>query len=189
MSIINEVDTADRVTRSADVKVWDIAVRLFHWSLLAAFVLAWVSAEEWDRFHEITGYIVGGLIAFRIIWGLIGTNYARFSNFLYRPTTVVQYLRDSLTGRAKRFIGHNPAGGAMVIALLLSLVGITASGIAMTSNMFWGVEWVGEVHEALVSFTLVLVILHVAGVIYAGFEHKENLVKAMITGFKRRSTD
>ncbi len=186
MSALEETTDADRVSRSADVKVWDIAVRLFHWSLVTAYVLAWLSADEWDRFHNQVGYVVAGLIGFRIIWGLFGTKHARFSDFLYRPSTVLQYLRDSVVGRAKRYLGHNPAGGFMVIVLLLSLIGVTVSGIAMNSDMFWGSEWVEEIHEVLANVTLVLVGLHIVGVIFASYEHKENLVKAMFTGFKRR---
>ncbi len=186
MSTLEQTDNADRVSRSANVKVWDIAVRLFHWSLVTAYALAWLSADEWDRFHNQVGYVVAGLIGFRIIWGIVGTRHARFSDFLYRPSAVMRYLRDSVVGRAKRYLGHNPAGGAMVVVLLLSLIGVTVTGIAMTSDMFWGSEWVEDIHELFANLTLVLVALHIVGVIFASYEHKENLVKAMITGFKRR---
>jgi len=189
MSTLEQTDDADRVTRSARVKVWDIALRLFHWSLVSAYVLAWLSADEWDRFHNQVGYVVAALIGLRIIWGLVGSTHARFSDFIYKPSTVLRYLRDSLVGKARRYIGHNPAGGAMVAVLLLSLIGVTVSGIAMTSNMFWGSEWVEDIHELFANMTLALVALHILGVIYSGYEHRENLVKAMITGFKRRSSD
>ncbi len=189
MTAIDEQPLADSETHSARVKVWDIAVRLFHWSLVVSFAIAWLSAEVFDSLHEYSGYVVGALVAFRILWGLVGTKYARFSQFIYRPSTVFGYLRDSLAGKAKRYLGHNPAGGAMVIALLLSIAGVVISGIAMISDRYWGVEWVGEIHEALSTFMLVLIALHVAGVIYASFEHRENLVRSMITGFKDRFTD
>ena len=189
MTAPQKTTSADRAKRSALVPVWDIAVRLFHWSLVIAFALAWVSAEEWDRAHELIGYFIGGLVGFRIIWGIIGSKYARFSDFIYRPSTVHEYLHDSLARKAKRYLGHNPLGGAMVIALILSLIGVTATGIAMTSNTFWGVEWMEELHEATANITLALIALHVAGVVFASFEHKENLVKAMMTGFKRHSPD
>ncbi len=180
---------ADRAMRSAEVKVWDIAVRLFHWSLVFSFAVAFVSAEKWDRAHEVTGYLIGGLLILRILWGLVGSKYARFKDFLYKPSTVHNYLHDSLTHKAKRYLGHNPLGGAMVIALILSIIGITATGIAMTTNMFWGVEWVGELHEITTYLTLALIALHIAGVVFASIEHKENLVKSMITGIKRQSVD
>ncbi len=193
MTTIDKQHLADSKTPSArvkakvkaKVKVWDIAVRLFHWSLVLSFAIAWFSAEVWDALHEYSGYIVGGLVVFRILWGLIGSRYARFRQFIYRPSMVFGYLRDSLAGKAKRYIGHNPAGGAMVIALLLSVAGVVISGIAMISDRFWGVEWVGEIHEVLSTFTLILIALHVAGVLYASYEHRENLIRSMITGLKK----
>ena len=174
-------------TKPDRVKVWDLAVRFFHWSLVITFLIAWVTADEWDRAHEISGYFIGGLVAFRILWGLVGSKYARFSNFVCKPATVLQYLQDSLSFRAKRYIGHNPAGGAMVIALLLSLIGVTVTGIAMVDPMFLDAEWMEELHEIAANLTLVLVFIHVAGVIFTSFEHGENLVKAMVDGFKRRT--
>jgi cytochrome b len=174
-----------RNSRPALVRVWDIAVRLFHWSLVIAFAVAWLSADEWDRLHELAGYFIAGLIAFRLVWGIIGTRHARFSDFVVGPTTLINYLRDSLLHRAKRYLGHNPAGGAMVIALLLSLIVVSATGVAMTSNAFWGIEWVEEIHEAKATFTLVFVFLHVAGVIFSSISHKENLIRSMFTGKKK----
>jgi len=172
----------------SEIKVWDMAVRLFHWSLVLTFATAFLAAEEWDWLHETAGYVVGGLIAFRILWGLVGSKYARFGDFIYRPSMVLGYLRDSITGRAKRYFGHNPAGGAMVIALLASIAALAASGYAMTTNAYWGVEWVGELHEALAYGILGMVGLHVAGVLFASREHHENLIRAMITGYKSRLT-
>ena len=180
---------ADRALRSAtapDVKVWDPFVRVFHWSLVAAFITAFASAEEWDDLHEIAGFTVLGLISLRIIWGLIGTRHARFSDFVYKPRTVIAYLKDTLKMRAKRYLGHNPAGGAMVIALLLALATITATGVMMTTDAFWGVKWVKEVHELAVNGTLVLIGLHLAGVLVACLEHRENLVRSLFTGRKRK---
>lgn len=177
---------AGRATRPAEVKVWDLLVRLFHWSLVLAFAVAWLSAEEWDSVHEYAGYAVMALVALRILWGMIGTRHARFADFVYRPGTVVRYLRDTALLRAKRYLGHNPAGGAMVIALLVALAAITATGFMMTTDAFWGVEWVEDAHETAVDITLVLVGLHLLGVLAASIEHSENLVRAMITGRKRR---
>ena len=177
---------AGRESRPAEIKVWDPFVRLFHWSLVLAFAVAWVSADEWDGLHEWAGYTVAGLVALRIVWGIVGTQHARFADFVYRPRTVIAYLADTLMLRAKRYLGHNPAGGVMVIALLLSMTAIAATGIMMTSDAFWGVEWVEEVHEGAVNLALVLVGLHVAGVLVASLEHGENLVRSMITGRKRQ---
>ena len=167
------------------IRVWDPLVRLFHWSLVGGFTVAYVTADEWDKAHERFGYIVAGLIAFRLFWGLVGSRHARFSDFLYRPSTIVAFVKDSLAMKGRRYVGHNPAGGAMVIALLLAIAGISATGYMMTTDMFWGAEWVENVHELLVNGTLLLIVLHVGGVILASVEHKENLVRSMITGLKR----
>jgi len=188
MSTTEQVITSDQSPRSDVVKVWDIAVRAFHWSLVITYTLAWLTADAWDSIHEAAGYFIGGLLLFRILWGLVGSKHARFRNFIFKPSTVITYLKESLHHKAKRYIGHNPAGGAMVIVLLLSLASVIGSGIAITTDMFWGVKWMEDLHDASATLTLILVGLHVAGVIFASFENKENLVKAMITGFKRRTS-
>ncbi len=167
------------------VKVWDVWVRIFHWSLVALFAFSFVSGDEWKTAHIYSGYAIAILIAFRVIWGFFGSQHARFGNFLYSPAAVLRFLVESGKMRAKRYIGHNPAGGAMVVALLLMISGISVSGYMMTTDMFWGVEWVEDTHETLVYTTLALLVLHVGGVVLASVEHRENLVRAMITGFKR----
>lgn len=186
-------DLAGRVLRPAtpakEVRVWDIAVRIFHWGLVAAFVTAYASAEEWGALHQTAGFTAMGLVVFRLLWGLIGTRHARFADFIYRPKTVLTFLKDSLKLRAKRYLGHNPAGGAMVIALLLDLAVITGSGFMMTTDTFWGQHWVKEIHELAVNGGLVLVALHLAGVVLASFEHRENLVRSMVTGKKRAPSE
>ena len=133
----------------------------------------------------MTGYGVAVLILARIVWGFVGSRYARFRDFVYGPQTIVRYLADTMRMRAPRYLGHNPAGGAMVIALLATLVILCTSGVMMTTDAFWGVEWVDDLHKASSNFSLILVGLHVTGVIIASLEHKENLIVAMITGWKR----
>jgi cytochrome b len=160
-------------------------VRIFHWSLVIAFIIAWLSGDELKRVHLAVGYAILGLVAFRLVWGVVGSTHARFADFIYRPATVIGFLKDTIGLRAKRYVGHNPAGGAMVIALLWMLIVICATGVMMTTTAFWGVKWVEEAHEIAVNLTLVLVGLHLAGVFAASFEHHENLVRAMITGRKR----
>lgn len=170
----------------ATVRVWDPVVRVFHWSLLIAFVAAYFSGDDWENLHIKIGYFVAGLVAFRIIWGLIGSEHARFRDFIYRPGTIIAFLRDSAAMKAKRYVGHNPAGGAMVIALILAITLISVSGYMMGMDAFWGAEWVEELHEGAVNLTLGLIGLHILGVLLASFEHKENLIKSMITGKKRK---
>lgn len=178
---------AGRVMRPAEVRVWDPLVRTFHWSLVAGFAVAWLTADEAKTAHEYAGYVVLGLVAVRILWGLAGTRHARFSDFVCRPATVISFLKDMVGRRAKRYIGHNPAGGAMVIALLAIVAVISATGVMMTTNAYFGVEWVEELHEGSVNMGLILVGLHILGVIFASFEHGENLVRSMVTGRKRES--
>ena len=176
----------DSATASGTVRVWDPLVRIFHWSLLAAFVAAYISGEEWEKLHVKIGYVVIGLVAFRLIWGLIGSRHARFSDFIYHPITVARFLRDTAAFKAKRYLGHNPAGGAMVIALLTCLSAIGATGYMMGMDAYWGAEWVEDLHKAFVTASLVLIVLHVVGVVFASLEHKENLIKSMFTGRKSR---
>lgn len=116
------------------IKVWDPAVRLFHWSLVAAFATAWISAEESRPLHETAGYVVAGLLAFRLVWGLIGPRYARFAQFVKGPGSVLRYLGAAVTGTERRHIGHNPAGAAMIVAILLTLSGTAFTGWLMADR-------------------------------------------------------
>ncbi len=169
---------------NATVKVWDPLVRVFHWSLVLCFAVAWASADEWQDPHEIAGYTAATLIAFRLIWGLFGPRYARFRQFVRDPQVVAGYLSDMLKGREARYLGHNPAGGIMVVALLLGMGLLTLTGWLYT-DLLWGEEWVEESHELLANLMLMLAGLHVAGVVLASVRHRESLVKSMITGRKR----
>lgn len=167
------------------VRVWDPLVRVFHWSLVGLFAFSYLSGDEWKQAHILSGYAIIGLLAMRIVWGFVGTRHARFANFIYSPLTTARFIVDTVAMKARRYIGHNPAGGAMVVALLLSISGIAATGYMMTTDAYWGVEWVEEAHELLANLTLGLIALHVAGVVLASIEHRENLIRAMITGRKR----
>lgn len=169
----------------ATVRVWDPLVRIFHWSLAGLFLFAFLTGDEWDKPHEIAGYVIAGLVAFRVFWGFAGTRHARFASFVRSPFAALGYMRDGLAKRAPRHIGHNPPGGLMILALLLAISVIAATGWMMTTDAFWGVEWVEEVHEVVVYSTLGLIALHVGGVIFSSLEHGENLVRAMVTGRKR----
>ena len=175
-----------RTTRTEWIKVWDPFVRIFHWSLVGLFAFSYLTGDEWESAHIVSGYMIAALLAFRVVWGLIGTEHARFASFIHSPATILAFLADTVRMRAKRYLGHNPAGGAMVIALLLAITGIASTGYMMTTDAFWGIEWVEDAHEVLVNVTLGLVVLHVAGVAFASVEHRENLVRSMLNGWKRR---
>ncbi|MFP7572116.1 cytochrome b/b6 domain-containing protein [Marivita sp. S2033] len=197
---------------AATVRVWDPLVRIVHWSLVAAFAVAWLSADELDTLHEVAGYGVAGLVAMRLVWGLIGSRHARFSRFVKGPRKTLTYLGDMSRGRERRYLGHNPAGAAMIVALLVTLSGTAVTGwlmaepdrIAMLPSLpaivapAWADgdgdafdargdidETLEEVHEALANLLLVLAALHVGGVALASVRHHENLTRAMFTGKKR----
>ncbi len=186
---------------TAQIKVWDIATRIFHWSLVTLFIAAYASEDDFMNFHATAGYIIGGLIVFRLIWGLIGPHHARFSDFVKSPEEVKRYLKDVLLFRAKRYIGHNPAGGYMVLALIITLIFTTLTGMmAYGATEFAGpfAAWLGtvskstahnleEVHEFFANFTVLLVLIHVSGVVIASLQHRENLVRSMINGYKDAS--
>ena len=118
-------------TRRQYEQVWDPLVRLFHWLLVAGFVTAYVTQEKHLNLHVWSGYVVGALLIFRVVWGFIGPRYARFRNFLYSPRNVLGYIWDLLHLRTKRYLGHNPAGGAMIFALLLFLALTVGTGLML----------------------------------------------------------
>jgi cytochrome b len=169
------------------VRVWDPFVRIFHWTLATLFIVAFATGDEFERLHIVAGYVIAALVALRIAWGFIGPRHARFSDFVRSPAQTLGYMRKVIRGGAPRHLGHNPAGGLMTLALLGMIAAIASTGFMMTTDAFWGAEWVEDLHEGLVYVTLGLIALHVAGVLVASYEHGENLIKAMITGRKRAS--
>jgi len=208
--------------KTALIRVWDPLVRIGHWTIVVGFFVAYFTEDDLLRLHAWAGYLVGGVIVLRVLWGLIGTRHARFADFIYRPRTVISYFRDLLAFRARRYVGHSPAGGAMILVLLVMLAATVYSGLmvyALENNRgplasfasqapvqavpaaladddgdengdeaedgedrseFWE-----ELHEVLSNVTLALVFLHIGGVLLASIAHRENLVRAMITGDKR----
>lgn len=167
------------------VKVWDPVVRVFHWGLVLSFAVAWLSADQSKTLHHWAGYAAGGLVALRLVWGLLGTRYARFSQFIHHPSTILAYLKDIATGNESRYLGHNPAGGAMIVALIVTMSALALSGWLSQTDQFFGVGWVEDGHKLLAKMLLGLVGLHVAGVVLASLRHRENLPWSMITGWKR----
>lgn len=179
--------------------VWDPALRLCHWTLAAAFTTAWLSEHDYEL-HRVSGYAVLALVVFRIAWGFVGTRHARFANFVAGPRATLSYLRAIARNTAPRHLGHNPAGAAMVVALLATLLVITVSGIALdaaenragplaATRLYYHTDLIATVHEQATHACLVLIALHLAGVALACRQHRENLVRAMITGRKRSDDD
>ena len=167
------------------IPVWDAAVRLLHWTLVITVVSAWLTRHSPGRWHEWIGYATLLVVALRTIWGFTGSRYARFADFVRSGSTTSAYARDVFARREARFVGHNPLGGWMVLILLsmVTLVGFT--GWLYTTDRFWGVEWVEELHETLSNVLFLFVFLHLLGVIYTSIHHRENLPGAMFHGRKR----
>lgn len=214
--------------RARWVTIWDPFVRFFHWTLLLAFVIAYLTEDDLLTLHVWAGYVVGGLVVLRVLWGFVGPKHARFSDFVFSPGKVRAYALDLLRFRATRYLGHSPAGGAMVMVLLVGLVATVWTGLevyAVEENAgplaaatvvrpetasqplrpqvrlvndehddderngkkknknkdgFWE-----EAHEVLANLMLFLILLHVGGVMLTSLAHRENLIRAMITGRKR----
>jgi cytochrome b len=168
----------------ATVKVWDVLVRIFHWSFAACFAGAWLTAESerWRDVHVMLGYTMLGLVAFRLVWGFAGPRHARFTSFVRGPAAIARYLRSLLSARPEHHLGHNPAGAVAIVLLLGLAVLAGASGWAVFNGL--GGEWLEEAHEFLAGSMLAVVGVHLAGVAVSSWLHRENLVAAMLTGRK-----
>lgn len=186
------------VDKTESIKVWDRFIRIFHWSLVFAFTVAYLTEDDFLSLHVWAGYAVGLLICLRLAWGFVGSKHARFIDFIYRPTIAVQFARDVIALRAKRYLGHNPAGGWMVVLLLCvlflaTLTGLGAYAVENNAGPLAGIAlfqsgsgWIEEAHELFSNLALFLVFVHVAGVVFESVLHRENLVAAMFTGLKRK---
>lgn len=166
------------------IRIWDAPVRVFHWLLVLSFAGAYLTAESevWRLVHVTLGYTLGGLLVFRLVWGVVGTRYARFGSFVRGPRAVLRYLQSLRTGQAEHHLGHNPAGAVAIVLLLGLGLGLTATGWATYNDL--GPGWLAELHDWLGNAMLLVVIGHLLGVIAASLQHRENLVRAMVTGFK-----
>ncbi len=205
MAIELPAAVSNESTKPREIRVWDPLVRLLHWSLVLTFTVAYLTGDDESRWHEWFGYAVLAIVGLRTVWGFVGTRYARFSEFVYPLRTVRAYALDILRGRARRYIGHNPLGGMMIVVLLVSLTlssitgwlalepehtaGTAAVSVAMANGdgngHKGGNEFLEEVHEFFANLTLLLVFLHIGGVVLSSVLHRENLVRAMITGRKK----
>jgi cytochrome b len=164
--------------------VWDPLVRLFHWSLVAAFLANAFVTRPGKELHELIGYAVAALIAVRLVWGLIGPRHARFSDFPPSPSGAIGQLRQMTTGRREVHAGHSPLGALMIYNLLATMAAIALTGWMQTTVAYFGVDWVGEVHEVLVTWAELSVAAHVAAVVLESRRLRVNLPKSMVTGYK-----
>lgn len=164
--------------------VWDIFVRLFHWSLAGLFTANAFFTNPEGSSHRYVGYAIAALLAARLIWGFIGSRHARFSNFLPSPKGSLQQVRDIFAGRRRAHAGHSPLGALMIYNLLITITAIAVTGYMQTTITFFGYEWVEELHEALVTWTEISIVVHVIAVVAESRRLRVNLPKSMISGYK-----
>ncbi len=167
-----------------DIPVWDPLVRLIHWSV-ALGVLINSFSEGDEALHEWIGYAVLVLVGLRLVWGLVGTDQARFSAFPPSPRRALAHLRAVTRGSRRVHLSHNPIGALMVYNLWASLIALGVTGYMMTTVRFFGIEWVEEVHELVYNWLVLSVALHVGGVVFDSVRTRVPLVAAMVTGRKR----
>jgi cytochrome b len=198
-------------TNTTPLLVWDRFVRFGHWLIAGGFLVAYLTEDDLLTVHVWAGYLVGAVVCLRIVWGFIGSKHARFSDFFYSPRQALAYLNDLVRRRAKRYLGHSPAGAVMVYALLVAILATTVSGLmvyaydkhegplaGVVASQYVGMtgeerdrasesveDFWEETHEVLANLTLALVVLHIGGVALSSLAHRENLVRAMVTGRKR----
>jgi len=175
----------ETVANSRRIRVWDVPTRVFHWLLAASFGGAWLLSES-ERFRNLHvgfGYAVVALIAWRIVWGFVGTGHARFAGFIAGPRAILDYVRGLLRGTPRHYAGHNPLGAVAILAILVLAVATAATGWLAFNDI--GGRWSEELHEGLAAAWLAVVVAHVAGVVLGSVAHRENLARAMITGWKR----
>lgn len=179
----------DAPTAAPTVRVWDGLLRSLHWALAAAVLTAWASGHwppaNFDDVHHTAGYVAAAVVVLRLVWGFTGPRFARFSQFVRGPRATLRYAADVAVGREARHLGHNPLGGAMVVALLAGVAALSLTGWLYTTEWLWGYEWLSDLHIALAWVLTVLVPLHLIGVALASWRHRENLVAALFTGRKR----
>ncbi|MDE1182125.1 cytochrome b/b6 domain-containing protein [Paraburkholderia sp.] len=169
------------------VKTWDISVRFTHWTV--AGIVVWNLFGPTDQAHRVLGYIAAGLVVFRVIWGFVGTRYARFSAWWPTAAHLAEYLRSLAVGKPIRHLSHNPLGALMAIALWLLVIGLAVSGWMMRLDAFWGEDWLEGLHTALSVALQVCVCAHIVAAIVMSLWTRDNLIGAMLTGFKRDVDD
>jgi len=186
-------DTLPLIEALEEQKIWDLPTRVFHWLLVLCFAGAWLTAEsERTRLLHLTlGYCAGVLVLWRVLWGVVGSRYALFADFVRSPLAALRYLQAYLPGSTlaapRRYLGHNPAGGWAVLGLLALMASAVVSG--WWAYQSGAPDAAGELHELLTHALLILIGLHVLAVAATGFKHRENLVRAMWTGRKRASPE
>jgi cytochrome b len=177
------------LNQKQSVLVWDMPVRIFHWLLAASFAGAWLTSESESQqmIHYAFGYTAVALVLFRVVWGVIGTRYARFGEFIKGPAETIHHIKSLLTGNQHAGLGHNPAGALAMISLMILILLIGLTG-------YWSVkeflgDFMSDAHEVIADLTLAVVVIHIAAAIIMSFTQKENLVRSMVTGKKHGASE
>lgn len=173
---------------TSSVRVWDVVVRLTHWSV-AAIVIWDLIEDSGGQLHRVLGYVAAGLVLVRLLWGVVGSEHARFRAWVPRPAGVLAYCKALLRRRAPRFLSHTPLGAVMMLLMWALVLGLAVTGWMSRLDALWGEDWPIDIHAVLADMLTALVVLHVLAAIVFSVAGKENLVLAMLTGRKRRNTD
>ena len=197
-----QANPSPKLAHDTPVRVWDLPTRVFHWSLACSFAVAWITSESdrWLALHVFCGYAMAALVAFRLVWGFIGTRYARFAQFAYGPRAAWDYALQVLHRSAPRHLGHNPAGSfaifcllglALIVALsgVFTLGGEEGHGLMAPAFATMGGRWAKGLHEIVANAMMGLVLVHLAGVVVESWLHRENLARSMLTGIKRAAAN
>ncbi len=164
--------------------VWDLFIRVFHWSLVTCFIANAFFTNPEKATHHIVGYCVAFLIGFRLLWGVIGSTHARFKNFPVSASSSLEQAKEMLNGPPHIHAGHSPLGALMIYNFILTFSAIVLTGYSMTTVYFFGVEWVEDAHRLLVTWAEVSVAFHIAAVVFESYRLKINLIASMFTGHK-----
>lgn len=167
------------------IKVWDPLVRLLHWSLVLCFAANALLTDPEGNLHQVIGYMILGLLVLRLFWGVVGTEYARFTSFPPSPRAALGQVREMVQWKRNAHPGHSPLGALMIYNLIVTLAVIVLSGWMMTTNRWFGMEWVEELHEMTVTWAELSVLAHIAAVFLESARLRINLPKSMVTGYKQ----
>ena len=166
------------------VYVWDRFIRIFHWSLVSCVLLDYFVINDGEFLHQWLGYAACVLVLARIVWGFVGSKYARFSDFFPTPNRILKHLRHIVYGEQDMHVGHNPLGAMMIFALITLVLALGVTGFMQSLDAYWGVEWLMDLHNTLANILIALAAMHVVAAIAMSFIERTNLIKAMITGVK-----
>lgn len=166
------------------IYVWDRFIRVFHWSLVSCVLLDYFVIDDGETVHQWLGYAACVLVLARIVWGFVGSKYARYSDFFPTPTRTIKYLRHMIFGEQYMHVGHNPLGAMMMFALMALVLALGVTGFMQGLDAYWGEEWLMDLHDTLADILIVLAAIHALAAIAMSHIEHTNLIKAMITGVK-----